>query len=383
MSNRGKQIVQEPGQSFQAAVYRVLIVEDNPDHMEIMRSSFSRQTKYRLEFAATVAEAFDKLKQRQYEAVVADYQLPDGRGTDLIEWVPGSPMIIMTSQGNEEVAVDALKRGAYDYIVKNAMLPDLIVDAVNRACARFQANKETELFDSHARKQPASPDDSISAVEQNLQTMNAQISTQISKPLEQVRGYLEMLTDELGGPLTCRQRECLDAADMLCQGMQDALADFSQPSETASQIDINKQRGDAPESHRDVNAESVPEEDTPLKVLIVDDETSILAMIKRVLITSGMTVDIQMATEGDSAWKAISVFEPDVLILDVNIEHIDGGEILRRIKTDDRLRKTKVIMMSGVPEVLQNMIESGADVCLQKPFDIKKMLQAVQSGRRE
>lgn len=103
----------------------ILLVEDELAHAELVRRAFeSRAPQIRLAIANSLTEA------RRYLAdpalapalIVADWRLPDGEGLDLLTaqpQPPNIPVVIMTSYGNERVAVEAIKAGALDYVVKS------------------------------------------------------------------------------------------------------------------------------------------------------------------------------------------------------------------------------------------------------------------------
>lgn len=96
----------------------ILLVEDEPAHAELVQRAFDSQGKnFRLSIASTVQEAHAHLASRSYLLIITDWRLPDGEGTELI----GSdiPVVLMTSHGNERIAVDAIKSGALDYLVKS------------------------------------------------------------------------------------------------------------------------------------------------------------------------------------------------------------------------------------------------------------------------
>ena len=98
---------------------RVLIVEDDPDHAELLKDIL-------LERQAIVSHAIDGaacLSQdlSHFDIILLDQNLPDSSGTDLLcEIVTRSdiPVIMVTSEDNYQLAVQAIQLGAYDYICK-------------------------------------------------------------------------------------------------------------------------------------------------------------------------------------------------------------------------------------------------------------------------
>jgi len=122
----------------------ILIVEDEAAHAELLRRAFAaRGQGFRPEFTSSLSEARRFLKDRNPSLVIADLVLPDGHGTELLETGEVScPLLVMTSHGNEQMAVEAMKLGALDYLVKSpAMLSD-IPHTVERALREWKHLEE-------------------------------------------------------------------------------------------------------------------------------------------------------------------------------------------------------------------------------------------------
>ena len=103
---------------------RILLVEDEAAHADLIRKAFlSDEMAVGLSIAGTLTEARALLKQSSFDLLLADLLLPDGRGTDLLspdaEFQP-FPLVVITSGGDEQAAVAAIKAGAMDYVVKSA-----------------------------------------------------------------------------------------------------------------------------------------------------------------------------------------------------------------------------------------------------------------------
>ena len=110
---------------------RILLVEDNEAHIALIHRAFeSRATcGCRLSVSRSLRDARRLLVDFQPDLIIADLRLPDGEGIDLIPKRPRDrayPVVIMTSFGDEAVAVQVMKAGALDYVVKSeAMLKDI------------------------------------------------------------------------------------------------------------------------------------------------------------------------------------------------------------------------------------------------------------------
>ncbi len=102
----------------------ILLVEDEAAHAELIARAFELyDQKVQLSVSRSLAEARSFLKRHLPPTlIIADWRLPDGEGLELlsIDSAPQTiPIVIMTSHGNERVAVEAIKIGAIDYIVKS------------------------------------------------------------------------------------------------------------------------------------------------------------------------------------------------------------------------------------------------------------------------
>ncbi|HFQ93624.1 MAG TPA: hybrid sensor histidine kinase/response regulator, partial [Anaerolineae bacterium] len=103
----------------------ILLVEDNDDHAELIRRAFETENyPATISHAPNLAEAYHLQQTTQPDLLIVDFLLPDGHGTELLPKHLEDrtlPVIIMTSHGDEQIAVEAIKAGALDYIVKTPM----------------------------------------------------------------------------------------------------------------------------------------------------------------------------------------------------------------------------------------------------------------------
>lgn len=104
-------------------VINVLLIEDEEAHAEAFRRAFEKDgSPTHLTWASSIAQARSFLEKSTPHLVVADWLLPDGKGTDILpadEDYRLFPVVLMTSHGNEQIAVDAMKAGAVDYVMKS------------------------------------------------------------------------------------------------------------------------------------------------------------------------------------------------------------------------------------------------------------------------
>lgn len=128
--------------------FQILLIEDDPAHAELIQRAFEdRGDKARLTTAYTLAEARQHLKDFQPSLIIADWRLPDGDSSELLQDDDGSPtipVIIMTSYGSERNAVDVIKSGALDYIVKSSESMTDMPHIAERAIEQWKIRQEKE-----------------------------------------------------------------------------------------------------------------------------------------------------------------------------------------------------------------------------------------------
>ncbi len=94
---------------------RILVVEDEEAHAELICRAFEDgNSGSSVVVVPTCGEALDSLDTSFPDLIIADLLLPDGKGTELLgdaRIADRVPLIVMTSHGNEEAAVEALKQG--------------------------------------------------------------------------------------------------------------------------------------------------------------------------------------------------------------------------------------------------------------------------------
>jgi PAS domain S-box-containing protein len=134
---------------------KILHVDDDPSFLRVAKQILELQGEFEVETACSVEEAVEKMKEASYDAVVADYQMPGKDGLQFLKELREKnnriPFIIFTGRSREEVAIEALKLGADNYINKHddtetayAELAHDIRDAVDKKRAEEALRKSEE-----------------------------------------------------------------------------------------------------------------------------------------------------------------------------------------------------------------------------------------------
>jgi PAS domain S-box-containing protein len=137
---------------FMTEIYQVLIVDDNPDQADLVRDFLRVAGIPGVHVVHTIQLLMERLQAGGYDIVLLDYRLPDGTGLQALEQIKAKeyqvPVIMMTAQGDERVAVQALQKGAVDYFLKSGdyliALPSLIRKAVQANQLKLSIQRSLE-----------------------------------------------------------------------------------------------------------------------------------------------------------------------------------------------------------------------------------------------
>lgn len=126
---------------------RILVVDDDEvDRMAVRRVLRDTGLETDVREARNVESAREALRAGSFDCALVDYWLPDGEGVDVLH-VAGEeevtvPVIMLTGQGDEDLAVDLMKQGARDYIPKNALTAGRLSQSIRRILDLARAERE-------------------------------------------------------------------------------------------------------------------------------------------------------------------------------------------------------------------------------------------------
>ena len=127
---------------------RILIVDDEPFNLDLLQQELTDRD-YAVDLARSGAEALRKTETFQPDVVLLDYMMPGMSGLDVLralrEAESDVPIVMMTAHGSIEVAVQAMKLGAYDFVEK-PIEPDHIVLTVQKALDHGRLRREVAVF---------------------------------------------------------------------------------------------------------------------------------------------------------------------------------------------------------------------------------------------
>ena len=123
---------------------KILLIEDNLAEARLLQEfiKLTKSQKFSLCHVQRLGEGINKLDSEQYDVILLDLTLPDSEGLSsipkLIEKDPSISIIVLTNTNDEELALEAVKQGAQDYLVKRHVNPDTLVRSCRYAIERKQ-----------------------------------------------------------------------------------------------------------------------------------------------------------------------------------------------------------------------------------------------------
>jgi signal transduction histidine kinase len=195
---------------------RVLVVDDSPEDRESYRRFLAGMTPPPLvESASTAEEAMLRLPAG-YDCLLLDYHLPDATGLEVLSELQARPLpnpavILLTGRGDEALAVEAMKRGAQDYLVKGRITAETLTRAVQHAVEKVALQAEV-------RRAYSRLEDLVRQRTQELEHTNAELRREIAERERAEQARAELLL---------REREARELAESANRLKDEFLATLS------------------------------------------------------------------------------------------------------------------------------------------------------------
>jgi two-component system, cell cycle sensor histidine kinase and response regulator CckA len=122
--------------------YHILLVDDSPDQAELIRDYLGLEGNYGVEWANDVPSLWSLIDSKKFDIILLDYRLPGTTGLDVLKTIYSRgyqiPVVMVTGQGDERIATQALQNGASDYIVKNPDYVFLLPAIIKKVVSEFE-----------------------------------------------------------------------------------------------------------------------------------------------------------------------------------------------------------------------------------------------------
>ncbi|MEP7278409.1 MAG: response regulator [Bacteroidota bacterium] len=110
-------------------------------------------------------------------------------------------------------------------------------------------------------------------------------------------------------------------------------------------------------------------------VLVADDDVDLLQLVKMQLQNAGFIVELSL--NGIGITKMITETHPDVILLDITMDGISGGDICRKLKSNNATSAIPIIMLSANENIEQVVHSCGANDFVRKPFSLQAMKEKI------
>ena len=325
-------------------------------------------------------EFLQSLLDTQFDVVISDVSVPGFDGIAAQEvWkreLPQIPFIFLSGTFGEEVAVERLREGATDYVLKQwmAKLPGVVRRALREMqerAARQQAQSALHALNAELEKRVDERTAELSAANRALAHADtvkneflSRMSHELRTPLNVVLGYAQLLDRDA---LTPEQRESVD--QILQAGRQ--LRDLTDHALDLSGGDLSRAMPSAT-----VGSE-VP--DTTGTVLYIEDNPANVRLLERVLKQRRPGITLLSASAGESGLAMAITGQPDLIFLDLHLPDTHGEDVLRCLGEDARTRRIPVAVLSADATLIEHrrLLAAGAVAYLTKPLDVMRLLDVL------
>ena len=207
----------------QEASPRILLVDDDPALLEALPKTISlRIPDVLVETANSSQVALERIQQTRYDAIVSDIKMPGMDGLALLgkiqEFQPETPTILITGHGEHNVAVQALRGGAYDYIQKPIERDNFIaalLRAIQTCQLRRQVHEQQHSLEVYARsleRLVQQRTNELAEAHISKDKVINLVSQELKEPVARLKDIIQLLRQKLG---------MSDLSEVVHQGFED------------------------------------------------------------------------------------------------------------------------------------------------------------------
>jgi signal transduction histidine kinase len=213
-------------------IYKILVVDDDEvDRMAVRRALLKADIQIEISEAANYTEAIATTESLSPDCVFLDYRLPDKNGLSLVQELRRRgykiPLVVLTGQGDEEIAVELMKAGASDYLSKSRISSGILSRVLRNSIRIYRAEMQVEEANQQLRKSNElllRKNQILEKQRQQIQLQNlklseasqlksqflATMSHELRTPMNAIIGFSQMLLRPTKGPLTPQQRDMVE-----------------------------------------------------------------------------------------------------------------------------------------------------------------------------
>lgn len=348
---------------------QILVVDDDPLVLSGFREILTR-TGFSVVACSSGQAAVDLLAEKKFSVVLTDLFMPRISGMDVLNAAltadPDCVVIVVTGFASVRGAVDALRRGAADYVIKPCE-DDELLHRIRLGLERAEMRAELHSKELDSEK--------MKAIAQTAVTVNDQINT----PLNVILNSAEYIR------LT-RLPDATDVRQSLDFIVQEVAKIKSVIQKLATVANPSKTREYSIGQHRMIDLDLPRAKAIPFttgsgkrqKILVVDDEQFMVHTLAKILEVLGY--DVISAFGGREAFDKYTAEHVDLVVSDVHMPDMNGIELMTSIKSRDPEFPVILVTGYGVEDARKTAGEYHADGFLGKPFRIEELRLIIEKA---
>jgi len=352
-----------------SSVYKVLLVDDDPLVLAGFREILSR-AGYLVTPVFSGREAYEKIETETFDVILTDLLMPRVSGLDVVRYAgekcPDAVVIVVTGYASVRSAVEALRLGAHDYLIKPCDENELLF-RVKMGIERTQLRRDLRNKELDAEK--------MQAIAQTAVTVNDQINTPLNvilNSIELIRLKLTTSSDEVDQPLDFIGQEVgkiKTVIERLAKIVDPKIKEYSGGSiGSVFMVDVNGGEKKLAEPHV-ITAERK-------RILVVDDEQFMVRTLAKILEALGY--DVVCAFGGREAYRICLQEKLDLVVSDLHMPDMSGLELLTSIKSHDPQIPVILVTGYGIDRARESAGKWKADGFLGKPFRITDLQSLIE-----
>jgi signal transduction histidine kinase len=174
-------------------IHLLVIDDDKADRMALQRALQRTGRRFQLEEAEDGRTGLRLAQQQEFDCVFLDFRLPGESGLQVLQKMRAAgfkkPVIMLTGQGDEQVAVELMKNGAADYIAKDSVSPGVIQRSLQQALKIYQAEIQREEAEAALHRYTAE----LESQNQELDAFAYTVAHDLKTPLTAILGYTDLV----------------------------------------------------------------------------------------------------------------------------------------------------------------------------------------------
>jgi DNA-binding response OmpR family regulator len=335
---------------------RLLCVDDDPDILQLIADSLMQE--FEVITCHNGYEALEQVDEIQPDLIITDVMMPGLNGIDAIRAIKKdaqhaqTPVLYLTAKSDNATMREGLIAGG-DLFLEKPFLPGQLLERVRRYCRDQKVSPRRRKKDENEVRLARKP---VAAEPRTGPTTPRGLS--LLKPIS--------VREELTGHSPTQPME-------LIEKRADATTGESSPPLVPT-IEVSAKAGINP-------AQKVPGTGSVagrLRLLCIDDDMDLLGLYDSIL---SKYYEVITTIDSEAAPEKIIAYQPDVILLDVQMPRLNGIHLMHLIRLNRRLKGARIVYVSGLNdrETIQQLWRLGASEFIEKPFTAEILLRKLDN----